>query len=251
MYLTDALGLAERELVAFVGAGGKKTAMGRLVTEADTRNLAVGYTTTVGMPPPDYPLVVAPPARIVDELEERPSPIAFASERVSNPERVDEKVRGFSPATIDRLFESGRFDRLLVKADGARMREFKAPGDGEPPIPPASTVVVPVASVRAVGEPLSAAVVHRPERVTAITDLPEGEPIRPETIGAVIASPRGGLKNVPETASVVPIVNKADTPDPVDTAERVLEAAFDRSERLQRGLITSFRNGTIRAIGAG
>ena len=249
MRLSDALDLGDRELVAFVGAGGKKTAMRRLAAEGDERGRDVGYTTTTQMPPPaDLPVTVTDPEARPLELARRDAPIAFAREWVRDPERVDRKVRGFDPSLLQSAFDRGLFDWLLVKADGARMREFKAPGSGEPVIPGGATRVVPVASVAAVGEPLTADVVHRPERVASITDTAVGDVITPETIGTVLASPAGGLKDVPDSAVVTPMVNKADTSDRQETARAALEHAFDRTTRFSRGLVTSFEAAVCFAV---
>lgn len=241
MRLSDALSLDDRELVTFVGAGGKKTAMRRLATEGDERGRAVGYTTTTQMPPPaGLPTTVTNLEAYPYELAGHDTPVAFAREWVRDPERVARKVRGFDPSLLKSTFDRGLFDWLLVKADGARMREFKAPGSGEPQIPDGATRVVPVASVSAVGEPLTEDVVHRPERVASITDSAVGDTITPETVGEVLASSDGGLKRVPDSAVVTPMVNKADTSDRQETARAVLEHALDRTNRFSRGLVTSF-----------
>ncbi|WP_135537031.1 selenium cofactor biosynthesis protein YqeC [Halostella pelagica] len=248
MQLADALGLGDRELVAFVGAGGKKTAMHRLATESTERGYNAGFTTTTEMPPPDLPLTVTDVEVSPYALTEDEPPVAFAREWVSDPDRVARKVRGFDPGPLTSVFDRGFFDWLLVKADGARMREFKAPGSGEPVIPEKATQVVPVASVLAVGEPLTEAVVHRPERVASITGLSVGDAITPEAVGDVLASPDGGLKCVPDAADVTPIVNKADTPDRQETARAVLERALDGTSRFARGLVTSFERDVCLAV---
>lgn len=258
MELADALGLGTEEVVAFVGAGGKKTAMGRLVAAGRTRAPRVGYTTTTHMPPPsDIDLSLEPPSALPEGLSEAlpedlsealpenlptPSePVAIAAERVPNPDRADEKVRGYDPAVVDRLAESGHFDWLLVKADGARRREFKAPGPDEPQLPSSATVVVPVASVAAVGAPLDDGAVHRPERVAALTGREPGKSLTVEDVARVLASPEGGLKDVPPSATVVPVVNKADTPGERATARAVIERALEATDRFDRGLATSLR----------
>lgn len=250
MRLADALGLGSREFVAFVGAGGKKTAMRQLTDEGTERSLDVGYTTTTAMPPPsDLPVTLNTRTGYPFVLSDHEPPLAFASEWVSNPERVERKVRGFEPAFLKSVFSSGVFDWLLVKADGARMREFKAPGDDEPVVPAVATHVVPVVSVHAVGEPLTEATVHRPERVAAVADVDVGETITPETVGSVLASPEGGLKNVPPNASVTPLVNKADTPELRETARAVLDDALARTSRFTRGLVTSFEADVCESVG--
>lgn len=240
MELARALDLGDRELVSFVGAGGKKTSMARLVEEAGERH-RVGYTTTTHMPPPEsLPVVVAEAGTIADRIAATPPPLAFASRRVTDPARVDAKVKGFEPSVLDRLFADDLLDWIAVKADGARMREFKAPGDGEPAVPQASTLVVALVSAKIFDQPLSEEVVHRPERVAAIADVDIGSAITPSLVGTVLADPAGGLKAVPEEARVVPMINKADDEAERELARKALRAAFEGSDRFAAGLVTSF-----------
>lgn len=242
MDLAGALDLGGRELVAFVGAGGKKTAMGHLMAEGRGRH-RIGYTTTTHMPPPeDLPLLLADADSIADRIATTVTenePIAFASERVENPARVEEKVRGFTPETIDAVAESGHLDWTLVKADGARMREFKAPGADEPAVPAGTTLLILVASVKAVGAPLDESTVHRPERVGELTGTELGSTVTPAIVGTVLAHEAGGLKNRPSGTRVVPIVNKADDADERLIARDILETAFDRSDAFEYGVVTS------------
>jgi probable selenium-dependent hydroxylase accessory protein YqeC len=123
---------------------------------------------------------------------------------------------------------------VLVKADGARTREFKAPGDREPRIPRGVDTVVPIASVHAVGKPLSADHVHRPERVAAIADRDRGDPIRPVDVARVLASERGGLKGVPDGATVVPVLNKVDDADLRAIATEIATELRDRAPAVPR-----------------
>lgn len=251
MDLDAELGLGGRELVAFVGAGGKKTAMQRLLELGRTRGLQVGYTTTTHMPPPrDVPLTVTSRETVLDSLPRKRDAVAFAEERVSDPDRAEAKVRGFDAAFVDAIYTRERFDWLLVKADGARRREFKAPGPNEPVVPSETTHLVPVASVRAVGQALDEQTVHRPERVAAITGAEIGDRITAETVATVLTSEQGGLKDAPDAATVTPLLNKADTPELRDTAREILRVALDGSTRLKRGLITSFRSGYCAQFGA-
>ncbi len=249
MDLAEALGLADRELVAFVGAGGKKTAMATLAEAGVGRGLRVGYTTTTHMPPPGgLPLVVANTDDLPDALASVEAPVAFARKEVANPDRATRKVRGHDAAVVDELFDGGRFDWLLVKADGARRREFKAPGPDEPVIPGASTSVVPVASVAAVGKPLDAETVHRPEHVATITGLDHGDVITPAAVGTVLASDEGGCKGVPGDAATTPLVNKADTPSLQESAREVVSEALERTDRFNRGLVCSFEHGFLEVV---
>jgi probable selenium-dependent hydroxylase accessory protein YqeC len=242
MDLASALELGEKECVSFVGAGGKKTAMAELVREGTERNRSVGYTTTTHMPPPDIPLVVAHGSEIVGRVQDHTPPVAFASRWVDDPERVPEKVRGFEPGTIDSLV--GTFDWLVVKADGARQREFKTPGVDEPVVPDRTTLVVVVASVQAVDKPLTAKRAHRPELTADLAGLAVGDRLTPGAAGAVLASEDGWSQEVPNGSEAVVMVNKADSRSARETATTVVEQTLSRSSRFAHGLVTSFRTGT-------
>jgi probable selenium-dependent hydroxylase accessory protein YqeC len=246
MNLAGALGLGERELVAFVGAGGKQTAMSALAEAAGGRR--VGYTTTTHMRPPEFPLVIARQQELRDRLADSPDAVAFAAERVESPSRATSKVRGYDPAVADALFEAGTFDWLLVKADGARRREFKAPAEHEPAIPPGATTVVVVASTAVLGDPLDESLVHRPDRVAALAGIDPGDALTPAAVAAVLADDEGGLRNVPPDSEVLVVLNKADTPDRRAGARAVVRSVLDRTDRVSHGVVTSFRSGTCETV---
>ncbi|MFB6159633.1 MAG: selenium cofactor biosynthesis protein YqeC [Haloferacaceae archaeon] len=203
--------------VAVVGAGGKKTTLYAL---AAARDRAV-VTSTVRIPPfPDgvRGVVTDDPVGSLGP----PYPLGLAA--------VDEgdRLQGYDPPAVDDLV-AAHDGPVLVKADGARTRLLKAPGENEPQIPATVDTVVPVASVRAVGEPLDGEVVHRPERVAAVTGRAPGEPLAVGDLVEVLASPAGALKGVPSGAAVVPLVNMADDDALAATAREVARGVLDRA----------------------
>jgi len=245
MALADALGLGDQALVSFVGAGGKKTAARRLVDAGAARGRRVGYTTTTHTPPLDgLPVVLADPGRLpwraAPSSTAGASPaLSFARGRVPDPDRAARKLRGYDPATVDDCFAAGQFDWLLVKADGARRREFKAPGPDEPVVPSRSTDVVVVVSVRAVGRRLDAPTVHRPERVAALSGRSVGDSLTTADLAAVLAAEGGGLRGVPAGARVHLVVNKADTPALTTRGRAVVDAVRERTDRYATTLVTA------------
>ncbi|QDX41406.1 selenium cofactor biosynthesis protein YqeC [Salarchaeum sp. JOR-1] len=228
MELSDAL--AARGLVAVVGAGGKKTTLYAL---ADRLDRAV-VTATVRIPPFAEHVtavhVADDPRRVVDAATDFPVGVVRAQERA-------DRYRGFDTETVADLRECD-VDAVLVKADGARMRDFKAPAAKEPQIPSNADTVLPVASVQAVGEPLDDALVHRPERVAALTDLAVGDTIEPEHVARVLAHPDGGLKDVPADATVVPVLNKVDDDASLAVARSIAGELHDRAA-VERVALTS------------
>ncbi|MCG1002670.1 MULTISPECIES: selenium cofactor biosynthesis protein YqeC [Halobacterium] len=219
-------------VVCAVGAGGKKSLLYAL---ADRVQRAV-VTATVRIPIFDEHVsrvvVTDDPAAAVRETADWPLGVV--------PEReYEDRYRGYDTDQIASVADAGA-NAVLVKADGARTRRLKAPGEHEPQIPDCADVVVPIASVRSVGEPLSEAVAHRPERVAAITDLAVGDEIRPEDVASVLAHPDGGMKDVPEGATVVPLVNMADDAALVQTATEIAEGVHDRAD-VPRVVVTSLK----------
>ena len=217
-----------------VGAGGKKTTLAALATRLDRAVV----TATVRIPIFDD---------WVEEVVVTDDPVAVARERLTAeagradgsgthgwplglvPERErDDRYRGYETAVVDAL---GELDvAVLVKADGARMRRFKAPADKEPQLPRTADTVVSIASVHAVGEPLSESLVHRVDEVAELTGLEPGETIRPADVAEVLASDRGGLKDVPEAATAIPLLNMVDDADLEATAREVASEIHERAD---------------------
>lgn len=221
MDLVEALG-ADRGTTCLVGAGGKKSTLYAL---AERLPRAV-VTATVRIPLFDQQVasvtVTDDPVAAVRRTDEWPVGVVH--------ERNGDRYEGYEPAIIDDLGTAGVADAILVKADGARTRWLKAPGEHEPRIPAGADRVVPVASVRVVGEPLDETHVHRPERVAAITDLDLGDPIGPPDVATVLASDDGGFRDVPEDATVIPLLNMVDDASLEATAREIAAELHDRSD---------------------
>ncbi|MUV60662.1 selenium cofactor biosynthesis protein YqeC [Halobacterium sp. CBA1126] len=219
-------------VVCAVGAGGKKSLLYALAERIDR----AAVTATVRIPIFDEHVarvvVTDDPAAAVREAAEWPVGVVPERER-------EDRYRGYDADRIASIADAGA-DAVLVKADGARTRRLKAPGEHEPQIPDCADVVVPIASVRAVGEPLSAAVAHRPERVAELADVAVGDEIRPEDVATVLAHPEGGLRDVPEGATAIPLVNMADDGALVQTATEIAEGVHDRAD-VPRVVVTSLK----------
>ncbi|MCL9814057.1 selenium cofactor biosynthesis protein YqeC [Natranaeroarchaeum aerophilus] len=213
--LPDALA-ARSGLVAVVGAGGKKTTLYALASRLDRAIL----TATVRIPIFDRQVtkvfVTDDPVATVREASAWPLGLVPERER-------EDRYLGYEPEAVDALAGADVTESVLVKADGARTRLLKAPDEHEPQIPSTVDTVLPVASVQAVGKPLIDEYVHRPERVSAITDRSVGDEIRPRDVARVLTSEAGGLKGVPEAATVVAVLNMVDDAEDLDSAREIAE----------------------------
>lgn len=230
---------AHHGLVCVVGAGGKKTTLYRLVeAHLASGSSRLGLTCTVAMAPPPPALgapVIAEAASLARALAEhgRNPPVLVYAQPSAKPGRIG----GVPPADLARLHAEGGFDVTLIKADGARMRWIKAPAPGEPVLPPGVTTVLPLVSAKIFGQPLTAAVAHRPERVAVVTGAAPGEPLTPEHVARLLTSEQGALQGV-GSATVVPIINMVDDQARLAVAREAARRALERSGRFARVVLT-------------
>lgn len=223
----DTLGIRRGDAVAIVGSGGKATLMYRLAGEAVDRGYAVITTSTTHLHPPTskqtrgfYVTGETPnwPAIVPGELKTRRHVTVLGARP-----RPD-KLKGLDTDELDRLRKICSPDLLLMKADGARARLFKAPGDHEPVVPEGTTRGVVVASLRSVDIPLDERQVHRPERVGSLTGLEVGEPVTPEVIAGVVSHPDAYRRAFPESVPLSLYLSCAGDRESLDLARRIVEA---------------------------
>jgi probable selenium-dependent hydroxylase accessory protein YqeC len=238
--LIDALG-ARWGIVCTVGAGGKKSVLYQLAREHCGR-FALTATVHTTLFPDDLPVET-----IIDgeaALAGRVLSIgASRSVAYACPSDKPGRHAGVSAEIIRSIHEGGGFDATYVKADGARMRWIKAPAEGEPMLLPGVDLVVPVVSAKAIGEPLSERVAHRVEQVAAVTGIAPGEPLTPEAVGRLLASPDGALKGT-EGGRVAPVINMVDNESQEKRARAAAAEALAITSRFDSVVLCCLRRPT-------
>ncbi|HOV94331.1 MAG TPA: selenium cofactor biosynthesis protein YqeC [Spirochaetales bacterium] len=225
--LAETLGLFEPgnlpATVAFVGAGGKTSAMyaiaERVACGADIHaafgmtSCRVVVTTTTHIRDP----------RLEDERRKKlfghvifeselddglpfceANPIVVASRLLPD----EGKLVGIDKEKAP-VF-AGLCDLLLVEADGSKGRPVKAPAEHEPVVPPNATIVVGVIGLDCLGRALGPDVAHRPERFGALVGCAQGQKIEPQHLVRLVRSAQGLFKGSPESSRRVVLLNKAD-----------------------------------------
>ena len=184
--------------MAFVGAGGKSSAILRVARELKEAGIKVLAAPTTKMLVEEAegvgPLVTAAggdglPARTARKLAEVGAASAGGA-MVS-----EDRVGGVEPAVIPSL--APKDGVTLVEADGSRRRPLKGTADHEPVLPEGVTLVVVVGGTRALGKPVDKEHVHRPEIFSALTGVGPGHTI---TAAAFARALLAGLRDVPEDA---------------------------------------------------
>lgn len=217
MQLGKALRLKPGLAVAFTGAGGKTSAIRRLVEEIvgdpsnEIRSVLITATTRLGREQRDLAAhhVVDPSE---NQIEELPVSLAqFRSVLVTGPDLEDKWI----PPTAHVLEELRRTAAemgalFLIEADGARGRSLKAPAKHEPVVPAFVDLVVPMAGLDVMGQAIESEAVHRPKLVAALLKARQRTEIDPMQLAAILAAEDGGLKGVPEGAQVRVLLNKVE-----------------------------------------
>jgi molybdenum cofactor cytidylyltransferase len=238
--LCEALGLGAREVVALVGAGGKTGSLFRLAQELRSAERTVIATTTTHMfPPPDeagWPVLVDSDASARTAAAAQ-AVAAQGRAFVATELRPDGRLQGIAPQEVDAL--AALADVVLVEADGARGLWLKAPAAHEPVIPPAATLIVPIAGLQALGRPLDEEVVHRPERVAALLDLDPGATIDEEMLAALFLHSDGALRGAPASARVVAFCNQADDQGARAAGQRIAARTLRARGRIRRLVVGS------------
>jgi molybdenum cofactor cytidylyltransferase len=134
---------------------------------------------------------------------------------------------------------------LLVEADGSRQRPLKAWAEHEPPIPGCAAQVVHVVGLTSIGKSLNGENVHRPEAFSRISGLNVEELITAAAIQRVLTDPSGGLKNIPVGARRVVLLNQADTDDLQATANGMVHPLLSAFDSV---IISSLREEKIHAV---
>lgn len=209
--------------VAFVGAGGKTTAMFQLARELGGK-VIVTATTHLGawqIPLADRHIVAESP----EEIGDIPDGVTLITGKL-----IEERTSPVNSSVLFWLREKAKINQipLLIEADGARQRPLKAPAAHEPPIPDFVETVVVVAGLSGLGKPIAEAVFREEEfkRISESTN----QRVTAEMVTRMLMHSDGGLKNVPEGARRIALLNQADTPELQASAQKMsrdLLAKFD------------------------
>lgn len=232
MELHTALNVQPGDLVAFVGAGGKTTAIWRLLRSLVAHGERVVFTTTTHIfKPRQAPLLIdssPDPAQVAFLLTRWPAIILAAGlGEEGDPQMAAQcpypatprKLTGLKPEVVTDLARRLPGITWLVEADGAKGRALKAPADHEPVIPSGARQVVIVGNLAALGRPLDNETVHRADRAAALLRVPPGTPITPDMVAGLLGHARGGLKSVPPKAAAAVLLTQPEpTPRPEATA---------------------------------
>ncbi|NWF68936.1 MAG: putative selenium-dependent hydroxylase accessory protein YqeC [Chloroflexi bacterium] len=240
MKLHRALELTRGAVVAFVGAGGKTSALVRLGYELADMGWRVLATTTTRIGQDQLPFFPQhlPYDINTDKLSALLNEQRFVFLRA---EVRAGKVYGPPLDWFPRLLDSSDSDVLLIEADGARGLPLKAPYGHEPVIPAETSLVVPVASMAVLGQPLDEKHVYNASAIIEHFGFVEGSRVKSPWVAQVLRDEALGLRGVPPKARVTALLNSTPASGYVRGRARLTARLILRQPRVHSVALGSVR----------
>jgi molybdenum cofactor cytidylyltransferase len=240
MKLHEALGIVPGDVVAFTGAGGKTSALVSIGYELANQGWRVLATTTMPLPREQLELVPhalrydANPQTISDALSEYGFVFLYGDIR-------SDLVYGPDVEWTRQLLDTVDSDVLLVEADYAAGKLLKVPADGEPRIPAETSLVVPVATLGVLDQPLNEQHVYNAQAMISKYGFYAGGAIRSAWVAQVMRDEEFGLRGIPERARVVAFVNQTPEDGYLRNRGRLVARLMLKSQRIQAVAVGSVR----------
>ncbi len=243
--IEQALRASKSSCIAFIGAGGKTTALFQLARElAKHTPVIVTASSHFGewqISLADTHLIVESPVAL-EGLENKLQGVTLITGIFDG-----DRTKPLGEKSLDWLhqFCKNHSVPLLIEADGSRQKPLKAWAEHEPPIPNFVEQVVHVVGLSGIGKPLSEEVVHRAEIYSKLSGLDVGEIITSDALIHVLTHSDGGQKNIPPNARIIVLLNQADSAELQSIAHGMVNSLLSSFHSV---VVSSLTQGNIFAV---
>ncbi len=217
------MNFAKKEMISFVGGGGKTTSIFKLAKELKNRNKKVLVTTSTAIYYPnegDYDELIVNNLIDISSIDKiKEGSVTIIGREVSK----ENKLLGLSKKVIDEIYDLKLFDYILVEADGSKRKSIKSPADHEPVIPNYTDKVVGVIGIDCIGKKINVENVHRPELFCDITNSKMEEIINEEKIFKLITHCKGLFKGTSKECKKYILLNKVECDERKKIALQIIE----------------------------
>ncbi|MFC1959408.1 selenium cofactor biosynthesis protein YqeC [Chloroflexota bacterium] len=242
MRLEQALRVQRGDVISFIGAGGKTSALIRLGQELAAQGWRVLATTTTRIAASELahvPLVLA-----IDDSSTSQIDLASITNGLNTHNFVflysriqGRKVLGVDADLISYLTDRVNSDVFLIEADGSRQLPLKAPYAHEPVVPPATTQVVLCAGMDVLGQPLAKEYVYNAEAMIQRYGYPVGATIIWPWMASILRDEQLGLLNISAKLPITVLLNKVAGGTALQRQARLIAGVLLRSPRIHGVII--------------
>lgn len=235
--------IEKKELLSFIGAGGKTTTIFKLGNELKKLGKKVLITTTTAIYYPQKDtydqIFVDNNINILKKFDSiKNASITIIGSDVSK----ENKLLGIKKEILDEIYKENIFDFILVEADGSKRKTIKCPADHEPVIPYSTNKTIGIIGLDAIGMKINEDNVHRAKLFKEITNSKINDIINEEIILRLIINNKGLFKGVPKKSKKYILLNKMDDKKRENSA-KIIENLLSESDYKYNGLITASMNG--------
>lgn len=226
MKLSDYIGLEEKDVISFVGAGGKTTMMFKLAEELRRNNKVLVTTTTkIYVPLKDkYDFICTNKKKLPRYITMKENGIYVLGLGVNK----ENKILGLSEKELEQL--APHFDYILIEADGSKEKQLKGWDEFEPVIYGKTTKTVGIIDIQAFGLVINEDKVHRSKIFCKVTGAEEGDTVKLEHLLKLIIHPLGLFKG--SLGKRILYINKVEEPTHLTLAEQLVKEINSKNKKL-------------------
>lgn len=226
MKLSSYIGLDKKDVVSFVGAGGKTTMMFKLAEELRGHNKVLVTTTTkIYIPLEDkYDYICTDSEMLIRYMTMKENGIYVLGLGVTK----ENKLLGLSQKQIDEL--APHFDYILIEADGSKKKQLKGWSEFEPVIYSKTTKTIGIVDIQSFGMVVSEDNVHRSNIFCELTGAKQGDNVELEHLFKVIINPLGLFKAA--LGEKILFINKVEGQRDMILATSLVNEIKSRDEKL-------------------
>jgi probable selenium-dependent hydroxylase accessory protein YqeC len=238
MKISDYIILEKKDVISFVGAGGKTTMMFKLAEELRHSNKVLVTTTTkIYLPSEEkYDFICTDKEMLGSYINMKENGIYILGLGVNE----ENKILGLSEKQLDELVP--HFDYILIEADGSKEKPLKGWNEFEPVMYGKTTKTVGIMDIQSLGMVINEDKVHRSKIFCDLTGAKEGDTVSVEHLLSIVMHPQGLFKSA--QGKKILYVNKVeDSKELILAKSLVTELSFNNHGLADETIVGSLKTG--------
>ena len=239
MKLSDYIDFVKKDIISFVGAGGKTTMMFKLADELRLNNKVLVTTTTK-----IYLTLESTYDFICTDKEKLPCFINMKENGiyiVGTGINEESKILGLEDGQLEEL--ATYFDYILIEADGSKEKQLKGWDEFEPVIYEKTTKTIGIIDIQSLGIVINEDTIHRSKIFCELTGAKQGDTVKLEHLSKLVLHPKGLFKGA--KGEKIIYINKVETTKDLILAKNLIRKInLKNEESLSKAVIGSLSTNT-------